>query len=379
MSKKYVIPEGTRDLVPKECRIKKTLQKKIENLFEKWGYREIITPTIEFYETFNSIFENVKEEEVYKFFDYKGKILILRPDMTIPIARIVASKFKDFKETIRFRYSANVFRMNESLGGKRNEYTDCGIELIGQRGINSDLEILVTALDTMHILKENEVKLEIGNINFFNSAVNDLNITEEKKLKLAELIDKKSMKELNEFLNDLNISEKYKKFFAKLPWMFGDIEVLKTAKLYAFNDKLIKSIEYLENLAQMLKNLGYEDNISFDLGMVQKLNYYTGITFRGFVEGVGMAVLSGGRYDNLIGNFGENRPAIGFSINIDNLMDVINTDNYKEKPKYKLIYGRDNVVEAFKKSNDLRAAGSIVEMIYDENLNDIKIEKEGEN
>lgn len=377
MGKKYVIPEGTRDLVPKEYKIKKGLQKNIEEIFEKWGYREVVTPTIEFYQTFNSIFENIKEEEVYKFFDYKGKILILRPDMTIPIARIVASKFKDMKEPLRFRYSSNVFRMNESLVGKRNEYTDCGVELIGASGINSDLEVLVTALDVMQVVKGNNTKLEIGNINFFNSAIEDLDLDDEKKSKLAELIDKKSMKELYEFLDSIDINQSYRKFFKELPWLFGDREVLKLAKTYCFNDKLIKSIKYLEKLAELLKQLGYEKEISFDLGMVQKLNYYTGITFRGFVEGVGMAVLSGGRYDSLIGNFGDDRAAIGFSINIDNLMDTMDKNNYKNEEIYKVNYGDENVVEAFYKAKQLRKSGHIVEMKYDDKLKKIIVSKEG--
>ena len=379
MGKKYITPEGTRDLVLGECKIKKNLQIKIENILDKWGYNEVVTPTIEFYETFNSGFQNLREEEVYKFFDNKGRILVLRPDMTIPIARVVATKFKDVPAPIRFRYSADVFRVNQSLGGKKNEYTDCGVELIGVKDASSDLEILVTALDVLKILEESEIKLEIGNINFFNSAVKNLNLKEEERLKLAQLIDKKSLKELEDFLSQLKVTEEYKEFFTKLPWLFGGREVLEKAREYSFNDELKDSIDYLEKLASTLDELGYGDFISFDLGMVQRLNYYTGITFRGYVEGVGAIALSGGRYDNLIALFGEDRPAVGFSINLDSLLDIMKDKNINIKESYKLYYGNKSMVEAFKQGEVLRNEGYVVEMIFDENLvGEVKKEKVGE-
>ena len=379
MGKKYITPEGTRDLVLGECKIKKNLQIQIENILDKWGYNEVVTPTIEFYETFNSGFQNLKEEEVYKFFDNKGRILVLRPDMTIPIARVVATKFKDVPAPIRFRYSADVFRVNQSLGGKKNEYTDCGVELIGVKDASSDLEILITALDVLKILEESEIKLEIGNINFFNAAVKNLNLQEDERLNLAQLIDKKSLKELEEFLSELKVEEEYKEFFKKLPWLFGGREVLETAREYSFNDELKESIDYLEKIASTLDELGYGDIISFDLGMVQRLNYYTGITFRGYVEGVGAIALSGGRYDNLIALFGEDRPAVGFSINLDSLLDIMKDKKNNIKESYKLYYRSENMVEAFKQGEVLRNQGYVVEMIFDETLlGEVKIKKVGE-
>lgn len=379
MGKKYITPEGTRDLVLGECKIKKNLQIQIENILDKWGYNEVVTPTIEFYETFNSGFQNLKEEDVYKFFDNKGRILVLRPDMTIPIARVVATKFKDVPAPIRFRYSADVFRVNQSLGGKKNEYTDCGVELIGVKDASSDLEILITALDVLKILEESEIKLEIGNINFFNAAVKNLNLQEDERLNLAQLIDKKSLKELEEFLSELKVEDEYKEFFKKLPWLFGGREVLETAREYSFNDELKESIDYLEKIASTLDELGYGDIISFDLGMVQRLNYYTGITFRGYVEGVGAIALSGGRYDNLIALFGEDRPAVGFSINLDSLLDIMKDKKSNIKESYKLYYRSENMVEAFKEGEVLRNEGYVVEMIFDENLvGEVKIKKVGE-
>ena len=176
MSRKNILPEGTRDLFLEECAIKRWLQRNIDDSFSKWGYEEVITPTLEFYETFNCYPENLKEEDMYKFFDNRGRILVLRPDMTIPIARLIATKLKDETLPIRLRYTSNVFRVHESFVGKRNEYTDCGVELIGIEEGKADLEILVLALESLKKLGLNDFKLEIGNIEFFNSAFRDLDI-----------------------------------------------------------------------------------------------------------------------------------------------------------------------------------------------------------
>lgn len=379
MAKKYITPEGTRDLVLGECAVKKKLQMDIEDILDKWGYKEVVTPTIEFYETFNSGFQNTREEEVYKFFDNKGKILVLRPDMTIPIARVVATKFKDVPAPIRFRYSANVYRVHESLGGKKNEYTDCGVELIGTEDKFSDLEILVTALDVLKILEVSEYKLEVGNINFFNSAIKDLNLDDEDRIKLAGLIDRKSLKELDEYLDYLKVEDKYKEFFKKIPWLFGGKDVLEKGKKYCFNEEVKNSIEYLEKLSEVLDELGYGDMVTYDLGMVPRLDYYTGIIFRGYVGGVGATVLSGGRYDNLISYFGEDRKAVGFSINLDSVMDIMKDKSIEQKESYKLCYGENFQLEAFKKAGELRKQGFVVNMICDPNENGINVQEAGNN
>ena len=169
--KKFAIPEGTRDLILGECTAKKRLQDAIEQVFDSYGYKEIVTPSIEFYQTYQTGFEQIHDEQMYKFFDHNGGILTLRMDMTVPIARVAATKFKDQKPPLRFRYCANVYKVKESFAGKRNEVTDCGIELLGLGEKQSDLEILVCALEVMECMKQASFTLEIGNVNFFHTDV----------------------------------------------------------------------------------------------------------------------------------------------------------------------------------------------------------------
>jgi len=379
MNKKNMLPEGTRDLILDECIIKRALEREIDGIFEKWGYKEVITPTLEFYETFNYNSQTLREEDMYKFFDNRGRILVLRPDMTIPIARVVETKLKDADFPIKLRYTSNVFRVHESLGGKRNEYTDSGVEFIGLEDKKSDLEVLVLALEALKKLGLNDFKLEIGNIGFFNGAFKNLEIDQESREVIAQFIEDKNLKSLEDYLSDLDIKEEYKKFFNKLPWMFGDKQILEEAKKLAFNEDIKENLEYLGELYSQLEELGYGENVTFDLGMVPRLNYYTGIIFRGYGEGVGNTFLRGGRYDNLIKFSNTYVPAIGFSIDINSVISNVNINGIlnEDENVYKIYYSEKNRIKAIKKSEELRSQGYIVDLLPKESSQEIEIIKVG--
>lgn len=351
--KKFSIPEGTRDLILGECSAKKELQTAIEEVFDSYGYHEVITPSIEYYQTYQTGFDQLKEEQMYKFFDQNGSILTLRMDMTVPIARVAATKFKDQQPPMRFRYCANVYKVKESFAGKRNEVSDCGIELLGLKDSESDLEILVCALEVMETMKQASYTLEIGNVNFFLSACQDSALNEEETAILADLIDRKSMSELETYLKGLALSKKRQAFFLQLPWLCGDGGILEKAKEYCFNDRVQMILEQLISIYEQLCELGYGDHITFDLGKVPHLNYYSGIIFEGFIEGIGTSVLSGGRYDTLLKKFGDALPAIGFSVKLDYVLPVLAASK-SAKETVSLYYPVNKKIEAIRQAKELR-------------------------
>ena len=350
--KKFAIPEGTRDLILGECTAKKRLQDAIEQVFDSYGYKEIVTPSIEFYQTYQTGFEQIHDEQMYKFFDHNGGILTLRMDMTVPIARVAATKFKDQKPPLRFRYCANVYKVKESFAGKRNEVTDCGIELLGLDEKQSDLEILVCALEVMECMKQASFTLEIGNVNFFHTAVELLGLTKDETQILADLIDRKSLTELKEYLETLRLDAVDKQFFLQLPWLCGSADMLQEALGFCFDARLKAIVENLQLLYEQLSALGYGDRITFDLGKLPHLNYYSGILFEGFVEGIGTSVLSGGRYDSLLEKFGEALPAIGFSIKLDAVLPVLHLK--QQEATLTLCYPYEKKVEALRRARELR-------------------------
>lgn len=352
-----------RDFTVDECKRRNKIIETITERFSKWGYSEVSTPIVEYYKTFNHKTQDLKEEEMYKFFDSRGRILVLRPDMTVPVARLVNTKLKDMKLPLKLFYNAEVFRVHESFEGKRNEYLDCGIELIGASGEKTDLEVLVTALEVLKALDtKKEFKLEIGNVNILKSALKDMNLSIDNQNKVIELINKKSLTSLREYLDDIEIRKEYKEFLNKFPWLFGGYEMIKKAKGLAFNEDMKKNIEYLENLYLNLQKLGYEKYLSVDISMVPRVNYYSGIIFKGYVKEIGSTVIRGGRYDNLLESFGKSIPAIGFSVDVNLLIDSC---DYEEKVNSeKIILSKDNYWEELRKAINKTRNGEKIEIIY---------------
>lgn len=348
--KKIYLPSGMRDNILSEAKTKKELQDCFEKVFESYGYSKIYTPSIEFFSTYQNAFSNLNSNSMYKFFDQDGNILSLRMDMTVPIARVCATKFKDYQLPLRFYYSCNVFKVRESFAGKRNEVTDCGVELIGLDK-KSDVEVLMCAFDAMKALNVKTYAIECGDSGLFKKACKLLNMEDETIEKLADLIDRKSMVDLKLFLDTLNLEPNQKQFMMELPLLNGDVSILSKAKKLCFDESLKEKIEELEDIYTLLSKLDYHQHLRFDLGKIAHLDYYTGLIFEGFVEGIGVSVLSGGRYDKLLSKFGMDVPACGFSIKIDYLLDII---KHSSKKSCKLFYPQDKEVEALLMAANLR-------------------------
>lgn len=356
------IPLGMRDILLDECTAKKQLQKRIEKVFKSYGYHEIETPSVEFYQTYQNAFGPLNDEEMYKFIDQDGQILTLRMDMTVPIARVCASKFNKKQPPYRFHYCSSVYKVRQTFAGKRGEVTDCGVELIGLDS-SHDLEVLCCALDTMESLNVEDYQLEIGNSDFFKGACKALNFDEEQTNTLADLIDRKSMVELKEYVNQLNISELAASFLNELPMLCGGPEILEKALEYSFNDTLKEEVSQLIDIYQKLDTLGYGKHVTFDLGKVPHLDYYTGIIFEGFVSEVGHSILSGGRYDSLLNKFGRDLPACGFGVKLDYLLDVVPVEKTKV---LKLHYPMEKQVEALQKAKELRKENRVELVVWDQ-------------
>ena len=374
MARRVDTPEGTRDLVNEQCFQKEKVVNMLNNLFRSWGYKEVSTSSLEYYDTFNINNHGFRAEDMYKFFDSKGSILVLRPDMTIPMARVVATKLKEEDIPLRLRYTSNIFRVHESLGGKRNEYTTSGIELFGLDEVNSDIEAIVLAVNSLKNNNFKDFKIEIGHIGLFNSIFEGICISDDEKEEIASLIERKRLSELEEALNKLSIDNNEKELIKKLPWLFGDSKILEQGKKLALKNSTIEHINYLENLYKALCEIGLGEYISFDLSMVPKLNYYTGIIFKGYVNGAGNYVLYGGRYNDLVKAFGRDINAVGFSINVDALAELTNFDD--ENKKCILYYEQDKYLIAIRKSETLRNEGWSVELspIKDDKKNNNEIQ-----
>ncbi|ADU22608.1 ATP phosphoribosyltransferase regulatory subunit [Ruminococcus albus] len=359
-----ITPEGTRDLLFEDCLARREVEKTLAALFEGFGYSEVVTPGIEFYDAFSGSTRNFRQESLYKLTDSKGRLIVLRPDSTIPIARLAATRLKDADSPLRLYYNQSVFSNNALLKGRSDEVVQAGIELIGGDNVKrADLEVLCTAVEALASFDKENFRLEIGHIGYFKELVAQLNVDEDIIEEIRLLISSKNFPALNDLLDEIGDNE-ITRALKQLPSLFGGIEVLdKASDIYA-NDKITGILYNLRKVFNRLSSLGYEGKISVDLGIVSHTDYYTGIVFKGYLSEVGQSVLKGGRYDNLIGSFGKELPAVGFGVNVDSValhLERIGA-NPAGKPVDAVIFGEKGyVVEAMSYAQKLVREGCKLE------------------
>ena len=319
---KYIpnTPEGTRDRLFGECMERRSVQNDLTRLFRRRGYTEIITPDMEYYDVFTLAGNNIPQENLTKVIDRSGKICVMRPDMTTPIARVAGTKLKDMVLPRRFYYNGNVYRSSSGHKGENSEIPQCGVELIGAGGIKADLEVIAAAVDAMKTCGLEKFHVELGHAGIFRLFADRLEMDKEEEEKMRCLIEGKNYAALNDFLQPYE-NQPGCGAVKRLIFLFGGVEVLDEAESLLGGASEVTT--YLRNLYETLCTAGFGEHVKFDLGMVHQLDYYTGVIFRGYAEGAGVAVLSGGRYDNLATYFGRPAQATGFAVDVDALASCL--------------------------------------------------------
>lgn len=306
-------PEGTRDLLFDECVALRMVENKLTDIFLSHGYTEVVTPGLEFFDVFTLKSRYFAQESMYKLTDGKGRLMVLRPDSTMPIARLVATRLREEPLPLKLFYNQNIFMVNPKNSGRDDEFTQSGIEILGGERTAADYEALVLAVKSLSVCSD-EFRLEIGESSIFRLLVAELGIDADEADTIQALIDTKNYPALNDALSVYNCEAA--DALRALPTLFGGVEVFENAEKFMITDELRTKLSSLKETYDALAGSGISE-LKVDLGLVHKKNYYTGIIFRGFVEGYGYPVLSGGRYDNLIGDFGRDVSAVGFAVNVE--------------------------------------------------------------
>lgn len=310
-------PEGTRDLLFDECVAKRYVQDNLTKLFSGFGYSEVMTPGVEFYDVFNGKVRYFPPETMYKLVDGKNRLMVLRPDNTMPIARLASTRLKDEPLPLKLFYNQSLFMVNPKNSGRDDEFTQSGIEIIGGESRTADYEALILATKSLFACgcsDDGNLRLEIGESGIFRMLIEELNVSEEEADNIQSLIDSKNYPALNEVLSAYNSAAA--EALKNLPKLFGGAEVFEKAERYMITDGLKRKLASLREVYDGLQSSGV-DIVKVDLGLVHKKNYYTGLIFRGYMAGYGQPVLSGGRYDSLAGDFGRDVPAVGFAVNVE--------------------------------------------------------------
>lgn len=320
---KLQIPQGAYDFLPFECERKIEIENALRAEFKNSGYKEIQTPAFEYYDVFTQDAVPYVQENMIKFFDLNGRILVLRPEMTVPIARVAATKLLQDSDTLRLFYMQNVYGLTDPGMNQQSEVSQAGIELIGEGGFEADTEMISLAIKALILTGLKNFKLEVGQVSFFRGLIQDCNIDDEQKEKLRALIDDKNTVELEYELSTMNIPSDVKEKLLALPNLFGGKEVFDTAYALSDNEMCKNAVDNIKQIYDSICALGYEKYISIDFGLLNNYNYYSGVIIRGITYEIGSPILSGGRYDNLLGEFGKPAPATGFALRIKEILLAI--------------------------------------------------------
>ena len=367
-------PDGIRDIYGDEMIRKSIILDAIHDVFHSYNFRDIETPTFEYFNIFNKSIGSAPSNTMYKFFDRNNNTLVLRPDFTPSVARCVTKYFEKEDLPIRLCYIGNAFKNVPLHQGKSNEIKEAGCELINDDTSGGEAEILSLVIDSMKAAGLTDFKIEIGEVQYFKGLVEEAGLSKEEEYKLREYIEMRNFFGLTEYAESLDIPENVKSAFMDFSKLFGGVEILDKASEFTSNVKSMEAIERLRKVLKALSYYGYEDYIGFDLGMLNGYEYYTGIIFRAYTYGTGDAIVKGGRYNTLLSEFGKDAPAIGFTLFIDELFLALSTQKKlpEVSPKGVLcLYMSDAQEKAVKFASFARNNGYPVSVIRKSSRHDI--------
>lgn len=316
-------PEGVRDIYGEDCEKRAKVQQDIHAIMKLYGFKDIQTPTFEFFDIFNRERGTVKSADMFKFFDQYNNTLVLRPDITPSIARCVAKYYEKEEMQIRLCYTGSTFTRLSGYQGKLSEVTQLGAEMMNDDSSDADGEMIALTIECLQKSGLQEFKVDIGHADIFRGLIEETDLTEEEIEQLKIFLKNKNIFAVEDMLEHRSMPAECKNLLIKMPDLFGGIETVTYVKELTTNKRAQKALDRLKKIYEILSSSGLEEHITFDLGMLSHYEYYTGVIFKAYTYGTGDAIVTGGRYDNLVEQFGKKTPAIGFAFMLDQLMGAL--------------------------------------------------------
>ncbi|HEY6802830.1 MAG TPA: ATP phosphoribosyltransferase regulatory subunit [Pyrinomonadaceae bacterium] len=319
------LPSGMRYYLGAEARLRRSVEDVAMSVFEGWSYEEVLTPSVDYYALFEQGMGSTEAQSSFRFTDNDGRMLSLRPDVTSSVARVAATLLAERERPLRLCYAAPVFRQQQQSHAEwRRENTQLGCELIGAGGGAADLEVLILAAEILNrIGLANKFCITLNDVEIFNGLVADLNLETSQRETLRRLLDTRDASQLQRFVVKQSFPTSVQQSLLRFTQLTGKRAVLDEAQSLTANASSLAGIERLRNLWRVIESLELENLFEIDLADVSSLDYYTGLSFKVFVRGVGYRVGRGGRYDGLTASFGKQEPAVGFVLNLDSLVEVL--------------------------------------------------------
>ncbi|WP_151737741.1 ATP phosphoribosyltransferase regulatory subunit [Paenibacillus tengchongensis] len=353
-------PAGVRDYLPRAVAKLRKIEKDVLYCMSRWGYQQMITPTLEYYDTVG-VASSTSDQKLYKLLNNRGQALVLRSEMTAPVARVVSSLLKDEPLPLRLSYHANVFRAIEEEAGREAEFFQTGVELVGDDSPEADAEVVALAIASLQAAGVKSFKIAIGHVGFldgvFQDAVEGLPQAQEE---LKNHLLGRDYVAFRETLQRLELPEAQKSELDGLLRLRGGKEICGQALEISSHPLARASIEHLCKVWEVLVAYGVSEHVLIDLTMVGDFSYYTGMTFEGYAAELGFPVCSGGRYDNLLQQFGRPVPSTGFSLKTNRILDGVTGNPEAEELPVLIQYDALRRREGLEEAARLRTEGQVV-------------------
>ncbi len=315
------LPKGVRDFLPLKAAKVEYLQQRLQDVYAAWGFRPVVTPQLEFLDVLERGLGDGLRDRMFRFDDRQsGRMLAFPPDMTPQIARIAATRMNKQPLPLRLCYSGRVLRHTEQQAGKDRDIFQSGVELIGLDSPEADAEMIAMAIEALASVGAEEFTIDIGQVEFFRGVMDGLPLDDRLAGQVADAILRKDSSELKLLLEKSALSDHTCEEILSLPRLYGGREVLERADAAVSNERSRRALDGLSQVLDVLDIYGVLDHVTLDLGELRGLNYHTGITFQGFLSGIGQTVCSGGRYNNLTEKYDFSAPATGFTFSLLNLL-----------------------------------------------------------
>jgi ATP phosphoribosyltransferase regulatory subunit len=360
-------PLGMRDTLPDLYETKQRVKRKIEGEMKRWGYQFIETPTLEYFDTVGSA-SAILDRVLFKLLDQQGHTLVLRPDMTTPIARVAVSKLLNDKQPLRLASSASLFRAQQREGGRPAEFEQIGVELIADETMSADAEVIALMVSSIKEAGLNEFQISVGQIGFVQELFLQILGTEERVKTLTRFLYEKNYVGYREHVKSLPLSSIDKQRLFDLLQLRGGEEVIEKAFGLIENEAGRQAIGQLRQLWEIISDYGVQNHVKLDLTLINHMSYYTGILFEMYAGNVGFPIGSGGRYDKLLEKFGKPTGATGFAVRIDRLLEALGELEQPE-PIVCILFSDERRKEAFQLANEKRSQG---EQVVLQDINGVK-------
>jgi ATP phosphoribosyltransferase regulatory subunit len=347
-------PLGMRDTLPELYEKKHRVRTLMEDTIKLWGCQFIETPTLEYYETVGAA-SAIHDAQLFRLLDKDGHTLVLRPDMTAPIARVAASRLLQDDMPLRLAYSANVFRAQQREGGRPAEFEQIGVECLNDETVSCDGEVISLLVSSLKKAGLSQFQVSIGHIGFAQELFLQILGTDERSDALKRFLYEKNYVGYREHVNSLSLSSIDKQRLLQFLDLRGGVEIIGTAFDLIENEKGKQAILQLKELWDCLNDYGVQNQVKFDLTIVSHMSYYSGILFEVYADNVGFPVGNGGRY-SLIEKFGKRASATGFGVHLDRLLEALG--NYDiENTVNCIVFSQERRKEAFQLAESLHEQG----------------------